>query len=156
MCVGRKVFGWTGALLLLGALACGGDGGADPIGPDAEIAQFVGDWTAQGMTLTNVANLEVVVDLVELGATFTLNVQPSGQYTAILVFGLQASTEIGTVSVAGSTLTLNRNFPSTETAPGTFEFFGPDRFVLDGDSEFDFNLDGSSEPALAHFDFVRR
>lgn len=150
---GRKMFGWAGTVLLLGALACGGED--DPVTPDPEVAQFVGDWNAQVMTLTNVANPEVVVDMIELGATFTLNVQQSSQYTAILVYAGRSSTEIGAISVAGSTVTLQREFPTAGNTPGTFEFFGADRFVLDGDSEFDFNLDGSSEPALAHFDFVR-
>ena len=35
-------------------------------------------------------------------------------------------------------------------------FDGPDRLILDGDTEFDFNLDGTSEPATAHFDLRRR
>jgi len=144
--------GWTGTLLLLGALACGDDA----VGPDAGIAQFVGDWDAEVMTLTNVFNTDLVVDMIDLGATFTLNVQPSGQYTAILLFAGQSSTEIGTISVAGSTLTLHREFPGTDISPGTFEFSGPDRFSLDGDTEFDFNLDQVDEAALAHFEYVRR
>ena len=35
-------------------------------------------------------------------------------------------------------------------------FDGPDRLILDGDTEFDFNLDGTSEPATAHFDLRQR
>jgi len=149
------MFGWAVSVLLVGALACGGDDGGDPATPDPEVAQFVGDWTAQEMTLTNVANPETVVDMLELGASFTLNVQPSSQYTAILVFAGRSLTEFGTITVAGSTVTLHVEFPAAGTTPGTFVFFGPDRFVLDGDSEFDFNDDGTDEPALAHFDFVR-
>jgi len=146
------MLGWAGAVLLLGVLACGDDG----VSVDGGVTQFVGDWTAEVLTLTNVANPEVVADLIEQGATLTLNVQPSGQYTAILVFAGQASTEIGHVSVAGSTLTLHREFPDAGTTPGTFAFSGPDRFVLDGDTEFDFNFDQVDEPALAHFEYVRR
>jgi len=146
------MLGWMGAVLLLGALACGDD----PVSADPEIAQFVGDWAAEVVTLTNVANPEVVADLIANGATLTLNVQPSGQYTAILVIAGQSSTEIGSISVAGSTLTLHREFPTAETSPGTFAFSGPDRFVLDGDTEFDFNFDQVPEPALAHFEYARR
>jgi len=138
------------ALLLAG---CGKDNGT---GVDASVAPFVGDWDAQALIITSIANPDVAPDLVELGATFTLNVQPSGQYTAILIYLGQAQTEIGTVSVTGSTLTLQRTFPTAETTPGTFQFFGEDRFTLDGGTEFDFNLDGSPEAATAHFDMVRQ
>ena len=133
--------------------ACGDDSGTSV---DAAVAPFVGDWEAQALVITSIANPEVAPDLVELGATFTLNVQPSGQYTGILIYLGQAQTEIGTISVSGSTLTLQRTFPSAETTPGTFQFLGDDRFTLDGDTEFDFNLDGSPEPASAHFDMVRQ
>ena len=157
MRVGRRVFGWTWVVLLLGSLACGGDGDeGNPLTPDPSVAPFVGDWQAEELVITSVANPEIVVDLLDQGATFTLNVQPSSQYTAILVFLGQASTEIGSLSVSGSTVTLMRDFPTTAVTPGTFEFFGPDRFTLDGDTDFDFNLDGTPEPALSHMAFVRR
>ena len=144
---------WGGMVLALVGTGCGGD---DPVKVDAALEPFVGDWDAQALVLTSVADPEVAPDLIELGASFTLNVQPSGQYTAILIYLGQAQTEIGTVSIAGNTLTLRRDFPTPGTTPGTFEFIGDSRFVLDGDTEFDFNLDGTPEPALAHFDMVRR
>ncbi len=157
MHVGRRVFGWTGVVLLLGCLACGdGTDTGDPLVADPAVAPFVGDWEATALTLTSTANPEIIADLIALGATFTLNVQPSSQYTAILVYLGQASTEIGSLSVSGSTLTLHRDFPTTAVTPGTFEFFGPDRLTLDGDSDFDFNLDGSAEAALSHLDLIRR
>lgn len=148
---------WVGTALVVSVLGCGGGGtGGDPLEPDPEVAPFVGDWQAQVMLITSVANPEVVEDPLAQGATFTLNVQPSGHYTAILLFVGTASTEIGTISVSGSTLTLHRSFPTTATTPGIFEFHGANRFTLDGDTEFDFNDDGTAEPALAHFDLVRR
>jgi hypothetical protein len=35
-------------------------------------------------------------------------------------------------------------------------FATPDSLVLDGATEFDFNLDGADEPAQAHLELVRR
>ena len=35
-------------------------------------------------------------------------------------------------------------------------FDSPDRLILDGDTEVDFNLGGTSEPATTHFDLRRR
>jgi hypothetical protein len=133
--------------------ACSGNKSTEP---DPSLAPFVGDWTAQTMTLTDKANPDVHPDLIALGATFTLNVQASGQYTAILLYASQASTEIGNLEVSGQTVTLHETFPSSSTTAGTFSFQGDDQFTLDGDSEFDFNLDGTMEPALAHIVFVRK
>jgi hypothetical protein len=56
--------------------------------------------------------------------------------------------------VQGSTLTLD---PTTgPPAPSTYHFATPDSLILDGATEFDFNLDGTDEPAHAHTELVRR
>ena len=96
--------------LLLGA--CRGN----PSGPDPALEPFVGEWNATSLVLTSVANPQVHPDLIALGAAFKLDVQPSGQYTAILIYALQASTEIGTITVSGNTVTFNRDFPTRSTS----------------------------------------
>lgn len=148
----RRWAGWRGAVLLASLLAgCGGEG----VGPDPALSALAGDWDATRVVLTSVANPQVKPDLIALGASFRLNIQPSGQYTAILLYAQQSSTEIGTLSVSGSTLTMKREFPSRSTTAAVFALSG-DRMTMDGDSEFDFNLDGTPEPALAHFELLRR
>jgi hypothetical protein len=143
---------WAWRLAAFAAVACAG---SDATGPDPAIAPFVGDWNATSLILTSQANPEVSPDLITLGATFSLNVQESGQYTAILLYASQAQTEIGHVTVSGSAVTLHREFPSAGTTAGVYEFQG-NRLVLDGETEFDFNLDGTPEPALVHLEFVRK
>lgn len=144
---------WVVVWSVLAVAACGGE---DPLGPDAALEPFVGDWKATSLVLTNIANPSVAPDLVELGATFTINIQPSGAYTAILIFQEQSQTEIGQVSVSGSNITLQREFPSPETTAGVYEFSDADHLTIDGDTEFDFNLDGTPEPALVHFELERQ
>ena len=118
------------------------------------LAPFVGDWAATELVLTSVANPEISPDLTALGAVFKMNVQPSGQYTAILIYAQQASTEIGTLRVSGNTLTLNRDFPSRAVTSGTYTMSG-NVLTLDGNTEFDFNLDGTPDVALVHFRLVK-
>lgn len=148
----RRGFGMSmvaAAVLLAGC-------GDDPVTVDAGIEALVGDWEATALIVSSVDNPTVRPDLIELGASFDLNVQPSGQYTAILVFALQSSTEIGQISVSGSEVTLRPTFPPGQPATtGTFSVSG-NALVIDGATEFDFNLDGTSEPALAHFELVRK
>ena len=135
------------------ATACGGDGKVT--GPEPSVAPLVGDWAASAMVVTSLANPDVAPDLIQLGASFTLNVQPSGQYTAILLYARQASTEIGFLSVSGNVVTMARTFPSAATSSALFTLEGND-LTLDGDTEFDFNLDGTPEPALAHLELAGR
>lgn len=148
----RRHMLWGSAMLLACLVAgCGGDS----VGPDPSVALLVGDWDATRVVLTSVANPQVKPELIALGAAFRLNIQPSGQYTAILLYAAQSSTEIGTLSVSGNTVTMKRNFPTLATSAALFALEG-NHLTLDGDSEFDFNLDGTPEPALAHFELLRR
>jgi hypothetical protein len=154
----RRARGWQGfrrrwalALAVVVAAGCGGD---DPAEPDQALAPFVGDWRATSLVLTSVANPQVAPDLVQLGAAFNLNIQPSGQYTAVLAYLQGVQTEIGSISVAGTTVTLQRSFPTMATTSAVYAFAGSE-LTLDGDTTFDFNFDGTPEPARAHFELVR-
>lgn len=108
------------------------------------------------MVLTSKANPEIAPDLVAEGAQFDLNVQPSGQYTAILTYMQSTATEIGILSVSGNTVVMEPSFPpDAETSSATFQV-SSSQLTLDGDSEFDFNLDGTPEPAQAHIVLQKR
>lgn len=138
----RSGLRWVWAFLVLSG--CGDDG----VAIDPDLAPLVGDWNATELVIRSVFNPDLAPDLIELGATFDLNIQPSGQYTAILIYARQASTEIGTVVVAGNTVTLHREFPSRSTSTATYRLTG-DVLTLEGDTEFDFNLDGTPEDAVS-------
>lgn len=150
-----REFGGVQALSVLALLLAAGCGDG-PAAPEQDpIAPLVGDWEATRMKVTNVANPTVSPDLIELGARFTINIQPSGQYTAILIFLGQSTTEIGKITVEGSTLTFHRSFPSPDTATASIGIAG-DTVTLEGPTEFDFNLDGTPEPADATIVLVRK
>jgi len=96
----------------------------------------------------------VVAGLSEAGATFDLNVQPSGQYTAILILNTQSQTEVGQMEVSGNEITLRPTIPpSAEAKMGTFST-NANGFEGDGVTQFDANEDGTPESAQAHFRFV--
>ena len=135
--------------------ACGEDSSNGGTEPDPAVAPFVGDWNATDFTVTSAANAQLVEDLINLGATFDLNVQPSGRYTATLVFVGQPSVEIGDLLVSGNTVTLMRSVPSPQTAVSTFTFVGADVLILDGPTDYDFNSDGVPEDATAHIELER-
>ena len=141
------------SLLSLSFLGCG-----DPVptGPDPLIEPFVGNWAATAFVLTSSVSDQVSIDLIQLGGTFDLNIQPSGSYTAILVYAGLGQTEIGTISVTATTVALNREFPTRENEISTYQFVGDSVLILDGDTEFDLDFDGQEDPTLAHFELLRK
>jgi len=144
------------ALLVASGLlqACGDPG----VSPDPDLADLVGNWDAERFQVTNAANPEVRVDLIALGATYFINIQPSGGYTSTLTFQGTACTELGTLSAPGSRLVFQVETSTCappRTDSGTFEVDG-DMLVIEGETVFDFDLDGSSEDALLRATLDRR
>ncbi len=133
-------------LLTLIHAACG-DGGSGPDTDDATPGFMVGSWSAKSMVLTNKANPQETLDLItDSGATFTLDVQASGRYLAILTGFGQSASESGLLSVDGDLVILQRQLPSTDVQISTWSRNGED-VILEGDTDFDFNLDGTPEEA---------
>lgn len=144
---------WAALLALaVAAAACG-----DPMPPEQienpEIQPFVGTWDAVVFDVTSDADTTQVADLM-IDGMFVVNFQPSGRYTATLTFGGIPLVEIGVISVSGDFVTLRPN--GGDPATSEFDFAQPDSLILDGPTEFDFNLDEVLDPAQAHIELVRR
>ena len=137
-------------LTLLILLAVGGCGVEEATGPGQSTTAnpdfMVGDWLATSLLLTSKANTEVAVDITSLGARFTLSVQPSGRYLAILEGYGQSSSESGVLTVEGQTVIFKRTLPSPDESRAQWERDGTS-VTLEGDSEFDFNSDLTPEEA---------
>ena len=139
--------------LMFGAVGCGGSGG--PAGPRVDPGFMVGEWIAESMVVTSKLNPDVAPDITEQGATFTLSVQPSGRYTAILSGYGQSSSESGMLTIEGSEVVFMRQLPSPEDSRATWEQVGSS-VILTGETQFDFNLDGTTEAATLRSVFVPR
>lgn len=147
----RSRLGGVGLALLLVLGACGDSSPTDVAVPDPAVEPFVGNWDATEFEVTSIADESIVFDLIDATGVFTLNVQPSGAYTATLFIPdemEQAAVENGTMSVIGEAVRLNPN--QGPGATSAYEFDGPDVLILDGPTEFDFNFDGTFEPATLH------
>jgi hypothetical protein len=148
----RRKLGTINTLALMACLTACAD---DSQGPDFDpaVAPFVGTWDAEVFTVTSVADPSIVADLLENGS-FNINVQPSGTYTATLTFGGIPLVEIGMLSVDGDQITLDPN-GGTPTS-SLYEFLAGDRLKLEGPTDFDFNLDGTPDPAEAYIELQKR
>jgi hypothetical protein len=145
---------WLGlgaAAVVLGA--CGEDSVTPPGSEPEDVSAFVGTWDAEVFTVTSQADTSIVADLMENGS-FVITVQPSASYTATLTFGGMPLVEIGTLSVEGDHIILRPDGGSSATS--SYDFVREDYLVLDGSTEFDFNLDDELDPARAHIELLRR
>ena len=133
--------------------SCGGD---TAVGPDNDLEFLVGDWDATRFVVQSKANPEVAPDLIGgLGAQFFMNVQPSGQYTATLVFQASPIVEIGLLEVDRNDVIFHVNIPSPATNRSRFTIFAGG-MTLEGDTEFAFIPGGEPEPAFATIDLKKR
>jgi hypothetical protein len=123
----------------------------DSTGPE-QVQPLVGTWRATELLLTNSANPSTTVNLIEEGAVFTLSILATGQYSASIVIFGQPGSEVGTVSVSGNQITISPSNGSATT--GTFSLQG-NTLIVDGETEFDFNLDGTREAATVHMELTR-
>lgn len=145
-------------VLLIAALAvaCGDD---DEVGPDEGItlADFAGSWSAERLRWTSTADQTVFVDLIQLGGTLQVGVDGSGNFTGEAMVPDPGTGQLQSVPLSGSFVlvsqtTLAVDFAATVPPPfedfdGTFDLSGDVLTILNPDSDFDFDGDGTEEPA---------
>jgi len=139
--------------ILLGATFGAACGGGDQ-GPDVDplVEPFVGTWEADSMAVTSQADTTLHFDLLAAGASFSIVVQPSGQYTATLASFTGTSVELGDMTVlSGSALELRVSYPPPgEVQAMTYQFATTDHLVLDGATEW------NGQPAYGHIELNRQ
>lgn len=138
--------------LLPFAASCGGD--EETTGPISN--DLIGSWDATRIELISVANPDVNVELIALGANGRLVLESNGN------FGLSVGVPGEPTEFAGgtwsSTNVLTLSFDSGDIE-GTWRF----NYVLNGDdlrltgaaAEYDFNGDDVEDPALLNLTMVR-
>lgn len=154
----QRPFRWSPRYLLgllpLLVLGCGND----PVGADSSLEPLVGDWVAQRFVVRNLSNPDQAPDLVgdpAIGATFTLSIEPSGLYQAVLVYQETPTAELGTLEVDGAEIVFHINVPQPPTTSRSHYILSNGRLTLVGDTQFDFDLDGNAEDAEATIELVR-
>ena len=104
------------------------------------VEDLVGTWEATEIVFTNSANPSETVDGIDLGVSLTVTINSAGTVTTVFDDGQGGTdTDSGTLSVDGSTLTIGSDTFEAERSG--------DVLTLTGDVEFDFDEDGSDDPA---------
>lgn len=122
-------------LLALLFLVLGGSGCDDNqlLTPDPALEPLVGKWDAVELVFTPPGD-GAPVDALAAGATFVLDVQPSGLYTAILTLEGGAITEIGRMEVGATEIVMEADYPAPGMSSGTYELEGG-RLTIRGQTE---------------------
>ena len=138
------------ALFALAAMLGCGDG--DGTGPD--LSDLAGTYTASEFTFILIANPSTEYDLVtDGGASFDLVIEADGNYTMTGHFpGFPDEVDAGTIVLDGDQITLDGIDPIS----GTFTLNGSTlTIIIPSGAEFDFDDDGSDDPAGARLVFQR-
>ncbi|WP_222983810.1 hypothetical protein [Flagellimonas meishanensis] len=143
-------------LLLFFVLSCSDDDGTSLEGTDISISDIQGNWNAIRAIFGLAGEGPVVeFDVLEEGGSATLAIQANGRFTLTLnIPGEGVDTITGQMSFDEDLLVVE-----FDDSPGESEFFGiqstATTLSINGPAEFDFDGDGTDEPAEVELDFVR-
>jgi hypothetical protein len=134
--------GLAGAAIIAGA-ACGSDGGSGP-----SPGEITGTWQLTKLQFVSQANPQLSIDLIALGGTATLTLDPSKAFSyTVTMPGSAPETTTGTWSLSGDVLTVIRvGFIGEVQFNVTLS--GQTLTLAGGHVDFDVNQDGTDEPAI--------
>ena len=113
------------------------------------VEDLVGTWEATEIVFTNSANPSESVDVVDLGASLTVTINSAGTVSTVFDDGQGGTdSDSGTLSVDGSTLTIGGETFEAERSG--------DVLILTGEDQWDFDEDGTEEPATLTIRLVRQ
>lgn len=129
-------------LFLVLPVAAGCDAN-EVVSPDASVAPLVGQWDAIELVFTPPEGAGSPVDVLATGASFFLNIQPSGIYTAYLTMDGATSTEIGRLDVGVERFVMQADYPAPGTSDGTYQL-ADDQLTIRGETETALGLPGTT------------
>ncbi len=128
------------ALLPILAIACKDSTGIT-------IETLTGTWNATQFQFTNMGDPTETVDIIAFGTAFTIVVAAGGDYVATFREpGELPESEQGTISVVGDVITISESGQGSPT-PFSAVRNGDTLTLTNTDEEFDFDEDGTEEPA---------
>ncbi len=143
-------------LLLSSAVAFGGCDNLTGDGKGGPLAELAGVWLATHYVMTNPANTLQSVDLIAEGEWVSIMIDSDGGFTySEYEAGMPPSTDEGLVTVEGDTLWVAI---AGESEPYLLRYeLSGDLLTLRTDQEeWDFDNDGTAEPARAVYTFARQ
>ncbi len=130
-------------------IGCGDATGLDPV-------ELAGTWNAIEYRFTNPANTAQTVELIALGGSLSILIRADSSYTATIQEpGDVPETRRGTVEIRGDTLTISESGQGSPT-PYMARRSGDTLTMTTSDEDFDFDQDGTDDPADVRIVLVRQ
>ncbi len=137
------------ALMTPVLIGCGDATGLDPV-------ELAGTWSALEYRFTNPANTSQTVELIALGGSLSIVIRADSTYTATIQEpGDAPETRSGTVEIQGDTLTISESGQGSPT-PYMARRSGDTLTMTTSDEDFDFDQDGTDDPADVRIVLVRQ
>jgi hypothetical protein len=152
----RTVRKLSGAVAVMLAAAVAGCGDEDTTGP-AGSSLLQDSWVATVWRYTNQANTSQQVELVATGVTVTLTIGASSYNIVFSMTGQPNQTISGTYTVSGSNFIVTETGSSMpESIPFTFTNGNNTLSMTSSNSDWDFDNDGTDDPATLTMVFTRQ
>lgn len=145
------------------SFGCGDD--ETGTGPDMlTLADFQGSWDAMQYTVASSDTPQISLDLIALGGSFTIDADDQGNFTGEAeipeaVGGpvtLQYQGNFNLVTQDSMEVVFNPEIPPFLTSfVGAFELVADTMFISDNNTTFDFDQDGTEDPAIFEGTMVR-
>jgi|GEM_PF-2784572 len=115
---------------------------------------LVGYWVGTSFRYINKADTTVQADLSQFGVVFSVTVEPDSSYSSTTLFLGQTIEESGTISVVQNTVNFTQQ--ADQTRSGTFSLNGTNMDIRFEEEFFDFDQDGTEEPAILDISLEKR
>jgi hypothetical protein len=116
-------------------LACG-----DAVAPE----DIAGTWEATSFVFTSVEDPSESIDVIDAGGSLRVTFDADGTYELSVTFGGSTDTDDGTYTIDGNDITLDN---VDDPISGTIEVSGDTMTLNLTGAEFDFDEDGTDDPA---------
>jgi hypothetical protein len=121
------------------------------------VADLEGSWEASEFRFISAPSAADTVDLIAAGGSFAVMIAADGRYTANMTApGELPAIEIGTLLIEDNELILVADSDPAKPQVLTFELTAADTLELAGDETFDFDGDGTEDPAVLEVVLQRR
>jgi|GEM_PF-1809728 len=150
-----KAFGLFALFLFLFSCSSSDGENSPDVIPTGEPIEFTGEWSAEKAVFDiEFENFTETADFIAEGGSINLNVEENGSFSIQFVLGQNSESITGQMSINDDLLTIVFDYSPSDRS--YFEVHHTDNILeIDGGPlEYDFDDDGTPEPALVSFRFI--
>ena len=119
-------------------------------------ADLAGTWNATSFLWTSDADASVTFELIGEGGSFQLVIASDGSFTGAFTMGSEVDAFSGTIAISGSNIIITDTEDPNDPSTMGFELNGNTLTMTSDDDEFDFDDNGTEDPASSLMVLVKQ